>query len=149
MTNLADHNSQHCLVCNENLSEENSSDTSPGKLKNNNSDLFGKIGLAMKLKSQEVKGKLFDYIVNPSASVNTSEIKNEVETSRRTRQHAAPVFSIDDDHDPDVGVDAPENEQPVEVVSIQQWLKDPRLLHSFDCQEVKVNGYVYERLIFL
>ena len=39
----------------------------------------------------------------------------------------------------------PESEEPVEVVSIQQWLKDPNLLHSFKCQEVKVNGYVYER----
>lgn len=38
-----------------------------------------------------------------------------------------------------------ESEEPVEVVSIQQWLKDPKLLHSFKCQEVKVNGYVYER----
>lgn len=41
-----------------------------------------------------------------------------------------------------------ESEEPVEVVSIQQWLKDPNLLHSFKCNEVKVNGYLYERQAF-
>ncbi|KAF7993865.1 hypothetical protein HCN44_011134 [Aphidius gifuensis] len=149
VTNFIDHNSQHCLVCNENLSQDNSNESSPGKSKNNNNsnntDLFGKIGLAMKLKSQEVKGKLIDYIVNPSASITSNDNSKKINNdTKRTRYHAAPVFSIDDDHDADVGVDAPENEEPVEVVSIQQWLKDPKLLHSFDCQEVKANGYVYE-----
>lgn len=38
-----------------------------------------------------------------------------------------------------------QSEEPVEVVSIQQWLKDPNLVHSFKCMEVKVNGYVYDR----
>lgn len=142
VSNLVDHNSQHCLVCNENLSEANSNDASPVKVKNNNSDLFGKIGLAMKLKSQEVKGKLFDYIVNTSASDSTVEKKTQ--EPRRAR-HTAPVFSIDDDHDPDIVMSTPESEEPVEVVSIQMWLKDPQLLHSFKCQEVKVNGYVYDR----
>ncbi|XP_011315538.1 TBC1 domain family member 23 [Fopius arisanus] len=141
VSNLVDHNSQHCLVCNANLSEANSNDASPVKVKNNNSDLFGKIGLAMKLKSREVKGKLFDYIVNTSASETTTEKKPP--EPRRSR-HTAPVFSIDDDHDPDVVMSTPESEEPVEVVSIQQWLKDPQLLHSFKCQEVKVNGYVYD-----
>lgn len=38
-----------------------------------------------------------------------------------------------------------QNEEPLEVVSVQQWLKDPSLIHSFKCMEVKVNGYFYER----
>ncbi|KAK0079921.1 hypothetical protein PV325_000631 [Microctonus aethiopoides] len=144
VTNLMDHNSQHCLVCNANLIESNSNDESPFKVKSNNKDLFGKIGLAMKLKGQEVRGKLFEYIVNPSASVNSKSDKQDTEPIKRLRQ-TTPVFSIDDDHDPDMVMSNPENEQPIEVVSIQQWLKDPQLLHSFKCQEVKVsNGYVYE-----
>lgn len=38
-----------------------------------------------------------------------------------------------------------ESEEPIEVVSIQQWMKDPKLLHSFKCQEVKVNGDLCDR----
>ncbi|XP_066592724.1 TBC1 domain family member 23 [Prorops nasuta] len=142
VSSLVDHNSQHCLVCNANISEPNSNEASPSKVKNNNTDIFGKIGLAMKLKSQEVKGKLFDYIVNPSASVlNDDERRNS--TSGEYIRHpkkTAPVFSIDDDQELDLTMTNNDNEEPVEVVSIQQWLKDPKLLHSFKCQEVKVNG---------
>ncbi|XP_008553627.1 TBC1 domain family member 23 [Microplitis demolitor] len=144
ITNLVDHNFQRCLICNSNSSESNSKNTSPMKNKSN-SDLFGKIGMAMKLKSQEVKGKLFDYIVNPSTSVTSSnkDDKKDDEPTKRSKS-TMPVFSIDDVHDPDMVISNPENEQPVEVVSISQWLKNPQLLHSFKCQEVKVNGYVYE-----
>lgn len=102
VTNLVDHNSQYCLVCNANMSEANSNESSPAKMRNNNSDLFGKIGMAMRLKSQEVKGKLFDYIVNPSASANgngDSHNSRDADNTRRQR-NTAPVFSIDDDHDP-------------------------------------------------
>jgi hypothetical protein len=101
VSSLIDHNSQFCLVCNTNLSEENSNETSPVRLKNNNSDLFGKIGQAMKLKSQEMKGKLFDYIVNPSVSANNSTDKKDdknADPNRRERMFR-PVFSIDDDQD--------------------------------------------------
>ncbi|XP_046409529.1 TBC1 domain family member 23 [Neodiprion fabricii] len=145
VTNLVDHTSQYCLVCNANLSEANSNESSPAKIRNNNSDILGKIGLAMKLKSQEVKGRLFDYIVNPSASANgNTDIRNkDADYAKRLRSNA-PVFSIDEDHDLDMTMTNHESEEPVEVVSIQQWLKDPKLLHSFKCQEVKVNGYVYE-----
>lgn len=38
-----------------------------------------------------------------------------------------------------------ESEEPIEVISIQQWMKDPKLLHSFKCQEVKVNGDLCDR----
>lgn len=101
VSSLVDHNSQHCLVCNTNMSEENSNEASPVKVKNNNSDLLGKIGLAMKLKSQEVKGKLFDYIVNPTANVNSNIEKKDgkdLDYIKRQRK-TAPVFSIDDDQE--------------------------------------------------
>jgi len=101
VSSLVDHNSQYCLVCNANMLEENSNEASPVKVKNNNSDLLGKIGLAMKLKSQEVKGKLFDYIVNPTANVNSNTEKRDskdLDYIRRQRK-TAPVFSIDDDQE--------------------------------------------------
>lgn len=101
VSSLVDHNSQYCLVCNTNMSEENSNEASPVKVKNNNSDLLGKIGLAMKLKSQEVKGKLFDYIVNPTANVNSNIEKKDgkdLDYIKRQRK-TAPVFSIDDDQE--------------------------------------------------
>lgn len=88
-------------MCNANLSEANSNESSPAKVRNNNSDLFGKIGLAMRLKSQEVRGKLFDYIVNPSASANgntDNQNTKDADYAKRLRS-TAPVFSIDEDHD--------------------------------------------------
>lgn len=93
VSSLVDHNSQYCLVCSANISETNSNETSPAKVKNNNSDFFGKI--------KKVKGKLFDYIVNPSASVhNNVENRNGKELDYVKRQKkTAPVFSIDDDQE--------------------------------------------------
>ncbi|XP_035721480.1 TBC1 domain family member 23-like [Vespa mandarinia] len=151
VSSLVDHNSQHCLVCNANMSETNSNEASPDKTKNNNTDLFGKIGMVMRLKSQKVKGKLFDYIVNPSASVNSNmDIKGnkDLEYIRRSRK-TAPVFSIDDDQELDMTMTNNESEEPIEVVSIQQWMKDPKLLHSFKCQEVKVNGDLCDSLLLI
>lgn len=101
VSSLVEHNSQHCLVCNANMLEETSNEESLVKVKNNNSDLLGKIGLAMKLKSQEVKGKLFDYIVNPQANVTSGMEKKDskdLDYIKRQRK-AAPVFSIDDDQE--------------------------------------------------
>lgn len=63
------------------------------KVKNNNSDFFGKI--------KKVKGKLFDYIVNPSASIhNNIENRNGKDLDFVKRQKkTGPVFSIDDDQE--------------------------------------------------
>lgn len=143
VSSLIDHNSQHCLVCNANISEANSNQTSPAKIKNNNSDFFGKI--------KKVKGKLFDYIVNPSAGVhNFGENRNskDLECVKRQKK-TAPVFSIDDDQELDMTMTNNESEEPIEVVSIQQWMKDPKLLHSFKCQEVKVNGDLCDSLLLV
>lgn len=143
VSSLVDHNSQHCLVCSTNISETNSNETSPAKVKNNNSDFFGKI--------KKVKGKLFDYIVNPSASVHNSvENRNGKDPEFAKRQKkTGPVFSIDDDQELDMTMTNNESEEPVEVVSIQQWMKDPKLLHSFKCQEVKVNGDLCDSILLV
>ncbi|KAK9308378.1 hypothetical protein QLX08_001562 [Tetragonisca angustula] len=143
VSSLVDHNSQHCLVCSANISETNSNEASPAKVKNNNSDFFGKI--------KKVKVKLFDYIVNPSASVhNNIENRNVKDLDFVKRQKkTAPVFSIDDDQELDMTMTNNESEEPIEVVSIQQWMKDPKLLHSFKCQEVKVNGDLCDSILLV
>ncbi|XP_076619326.1 TBC1 domain family member 23 [Colletes latitarsis] len=143
VSSLVDHNSQHCLVCNANISETNSNETSPAKVKNNNSDFLGKI--------KKVKGKLFDYIVNPSASVhNNVDNRNGKDLEYVKRQKKmGPVFSIDDDQELDMTMTNNESEEPIEVVSIQQWMKDPKLLHSFKCQEVKVNGDLCDSILLV
>ena len=55
----------------------------------------------MKLKSAEVKGKLLEYIVNPTGNVNNTErhVSSSDKVGKRYR-NMAPVFSIDDDQDP-------------------------------------------------
>ncbi|KZC14003.1 PREDICTED: TBC1 domain family member 23 [Dufourea novaeangliae] len=143
VSSLVDHNSQHCLVCNANISETNSNESSPARVKNNNSDLLGKI--------KKVKEKLFDYIVNPSASVhNNVENRNGKDPEYTKRQKkTAPVFSIDDDQELDMTMTNHESEEPIEVVSIQQWMKDPKLLHSFKCQEVKVNRDLCDSILLV
>ncbi|XP_043522339.1 TBC1 domain family member 23 isoform X1 [Frieseomelitta varia] len=143
VSSLVDHNSQHCLVCSANISETNSNEASPAKVKNNNSDFFGKI--------KKVKVKLFDYIVNPSASMhNNIENRNGKDLDFVKRQKkTAPVFSIDDDQELDMTMTNNESEEPIEVVSIQQWMKDPKLLHSFKCQEVKVNGDLCDSILLV
>ncbi|XP_076377048.1 TBC1 domain family member 23 [Megalopta genalis] len=143
VSSLVDHNSQYCLVCSANMSDTNSNETSPAKVKNNNSYFFGKI--------KKVKGKLFDYIVNPSASVhNNVESRNGKDPEYTKRQKkTAPVFSIDDDQELDMVMTNHESEEPVEVVSIQQWMKDPKLLHSFKCQEVKVNRDLCDSILLV
>ncbi|KAG7203794.1 hypothetical protein KM043_013813 [Ampulex compressa] len=143
VSSLVDHNSQHCLVCNANISETNSTEASPAKVRNNNSDLLGRF--------RKVKGKLFDYIVNPSASVTSNVEKRngkDIDYNKRQKK-TAPVFSIDDDQELDMTMTNNESEEPVEVVSIQQWMKDPKMLHSFKCQEVKVNGDLCDSLLLV
>lgn len=55
----------------------------------------------MKLKSAEVKGKLLEYIVNPTGgtvATNDRHVSASDKLGKRYR-NMTPVFSIDDDHD--------------------------------------------------
>lgn len=104
---LQDHNVHACIVCSPNSS---SSKLTEANVKSGQSnDLFGKISAAMKSKSAEVKGKLFDYIVNPNNSpVQERHVSSSDKIGKRYR-NVAPVFSIDDDQDnfADVNVSQP------------------------------------------
>lgn len=93
---LQDHNGHLCIICGP------SSNTKIGDLSSKSTqstDLLGKISAAMKSKSAEVKGKLFEYIVNPNNSpVQERHVSSNDKIGKRYR-NVAPVFSIDDDQD--------------------------------------------------
>lgn len=93
---LQDHNSNQCIVCGP---TENAKLGDITNKSTQSTDLLGKISAAMKSKSAEVKGKLFDYIVNPNNSpVQERHVSSNDKMGKRYR-NVAPVFSIDDDQD--------------------------------------------------
>ena len=53
----------------------------------------------MKLKSAEVKGKLFDYIVNPTGSNAVERHVSSTDKVGKRYRNMAPVFSIADEQD--------------------------------------------------
>lgn len=125
-------------------------------------DLFSKLSIAMKTKSAEVKEKLFDYIVNPnsqpsnssssSANHNQNIVEKHVSSSEKNGKryrNVAPVFSIDDDNDElqsnlQHNPDEVDHKNAHETVSLQQYLKSSDVINFFRCQEVHMNGYMYD-----
>jgi len=65
-------------------------------------DIFSKFSAAVsKIKATEVKGKLLDYIVNPTSGANSRQnadrhVNPNDKLGRRYR-NVSPVFSIDDE----------------------------------------------------
>lgn len=127
-------------------------------------DLFSKLSLAMKSKSAEVKGKLFDYISNPNANGTPSVAEKHVSRNERNGKryrNVAPVFSIGDDQDDDYPTAANEptptvSQSPnssdssnLDIVSIQAYLKGPDVIRHFKCQEVHLNGYMYDSYLLV
>uniref|UniRef100_U5EYH8 TBC1 domain family member 23 n=1 Tax=Corethrella appendiculata TaxID=1370023 RepID=U5EYH8_9DIPT len=136
-------------------------------------DLFSKLSAVMKTKSAEVKGKLFDYIANPnvggamhnnqysrneSSNLNIHHASASDKNGKRYR-NVAPVFSIDEDHDePDFNTEnyeigetsQDENwDKSNEIISIQSYIKDKDVIKSFKCQEVHINGSMYDSYLIV
>ncbi|XP_058819021.1 TBC1 domain family member 23 [Topomyia yanbarensis] len=123
-------------------------------------DLFSKLSLVMKSKSAEVKGKLFDYISNPNPPAPVTE-KHVSRTERNGKRYrnVPPVFSIGEDQDeedlplsslndsPSPQAGTPET--PEDFVSIQTYLKGPDVIRHFRCQEVHLNGYMYDSYLLV
>lgn len=131
--------------------------TSSGNLKSPQQtiDLFSKISSAMKSKSAEVRGKLLDYIVQPNgamASGASGVVEKHVHSSEKNGKRyrdVAPVFSIDDDQydglfsgQPHANVDDAYEQK--DIVQVQTFVKEPDVIASFKCQEVHMNGHMYE-----
>lgn len=142
--NLQDHDSTVCIVCAPNVfAKKDDFKMEPSR------DLFGKISAAMKSKSAEVKGKLFEYIVNPNSSpVQERHVSSTDKIGKRYR-NVAPVFSIDDDQDNVASIQGGENEDPREIVSLQNWLKNTDIIEYFPCEEVKLNGLMYKSYLIV
>lgn len=168
---LEDHDVNRCLMCISNdptksdLNRLQKSESTPtvastsSTLKSQPSiDLFSKLSAAMKTKSAEVKGKFFDYIVNPSGAAAQStgngvaaerHVSSSEKYGRRYR-NVAPVFSIDDDnnHDHDMqhqstaDLDAMENR--IETVNVAAYVNGSDVIATYKCQEVQMNGSMYE-----
>lgn len=186
---LKDHDQTKCLMCigpSSSSSNSNSSSnsrkgnklpssssteqinraTSTSSLKSQPSiDLFSKLSSVMKSKSQEVKGKFMDYIVNPygvvqastSANVPIEKHVSKNEKNGKRYRNVAPVFSIDEDNvdsvlnaNDAVSSDHDEVEEDVrETVNMQSFTKNPDVITALKCQEVQMSGYIYDSHLIL
>lgn len=157
---LEDHDPFGCLVCkvrkginaveNDVQLRNKPSSSVDAKQQRQSNDLFSKLSAAMKTKSVEVKDKLFEYIVNPSPPNPAATVERHVSSSDkngRRYRNVAPVFSIDEENDEHAGNDGTSQhtaENTKEVVTIQNYLQNSDVIASYKCQEVHMNGYMYE-----
>lgn len=170
---LKDHSPKRCLMCigpssskinqvsNSSSMERISNTPSTSNLKSQPSiDLFSKLSSAMKSKSQEVKGKFMDYITNPyavqagtSANIPVEKHVSKNEKNGKRYRNVAPVFSIDEDNVDSALDDTEPNanyENNVrETVNIQNYTKNPDVITILKCQEVHMNGYMYDSHLIL
>lgn len=147
---LEEHNPTTCLVCAPN-NNNGGAEFHQSKVKENipAKQLFSKLSSAMKAKSQEVKGKLIEYIVNPNATANTGEWHVSATDRKDTRyRNVPPVFSIndeDDDSRPDSSRrDYNDQDMLEEIVDVNSFMKVSNIVDSFQCQEVLLNGYMHD-----
>lgn len=151
---LKEHNPAKCLVCapannnrGDNIVQDKSKDPVPSI------QLFSKLSSAMKAKSQEVKGKLIDYIVNPTSASNSGEWHvSALDRKEKRYRNVPPVFSINDDEEEsryDSRHDLYSADSAEEIVEIRTLMKDKYTIDSFPCQEVLVNGYMYDSYLIV
>lgn len=145
---LEEHNPAKCLVC----APQNNNQTEPAvqtKTKDNvpSIQLFSKLSSAMKAKSQEVKGKLIDYIVNPNSTTNNGEWHvSALDRKEKRYRNVPPVFSINDDDEETCAEfkQGPYNDSLDEIIEINSLIKDANTIDSFPCQEVLLNGQMFD-----
>ena len=158
---LEDHDVHRCIVCAKNnftmkKSEPSTSTQRPQQPQKQQFDLFSKLSTAMKSKTSDVKSKFFDIIANPAQS--NSQTKQEEITEKHVSmsekngkryRNLAPVFGINED-EPDPMEDFTEDEVDSELMNIQEYLKKtPDIVKTFKCQEVQINGAMYESYLVL
>ncbi|CAH2265768.1 jg7956 [Pararge aegeria aegeria] len=146
---LEEHNTSMCLVCAPN--NNNMGVTPPVNKPRDNIpaiQLFSKLSSAMKAKSQEVKGKLIEYIVNPNSTTNNSDWHVSANDRKESRyRNVPPVFSIndeDEDSHSDFQRDVSSADLLDEIVEVQAFLKGQSVVDNFLCQEVLSNGYMFD-----
>lgn len=152
---LEEHNPAKCLVCAPDYKSETVHKVRTEKQTTPAIQLFGKLSAAMKSKSQEMKGKLIEYIINPNVTspVGECHVSTHDRLEKRYR-NVPPVFSIDDDVDNDTDASSNvkglnDDKKSQEVISLDSFLKNPYVLNSFKCQEVLMNGYMHDSYLVL
>ncbi|XP_026484898.2 TBC1 domain family member 23 [Vanessa tameamea] len=152
---LEEHNTSVCLVCApNNNNNDNVVQQSVNKTRDNIPaiQLFSKLSSAMKAKSQEVKGKLIEYIVNPNSNVNNGDWHVSANDRKEQRyRNVPPVFSInDEDEDTHSDYRRDSNTDNIdEIVELQSFLKSQHVVDNFSCQEVLSNGYMFDSYLVI
>ncbi|XP_037298418.1 TBC1 domain family member 23 isoform X2 [Manduca sexta] len=148
---LEEHNPSSCLVCAPNNNNDGMEERHQSKMRDNipAKQLFSKLSSAMKAKSQEVKGKLIEYIVNPNSTYNNGEWHVSANDRKEQRyRNVPPVFSINDEDDDSrsdsMRRDLPDADSLEEIVDVQLFLKEYNVVDNFPCQEVLLNGYMHD-----
>ncbi|KAL5282073.1 TBC1D23 family protein [Megaselia abdita] len=141
---LEDHDAKKCLVCQRAVftKQEPSSSKLLHSSTKPSSDFFSKL----KERSAEVKVKLLDIIVNPNVAHSSSDQQQPI-LKKSLTQWKPNVFSIDDDEEHINGeVDDPDytEEHPKDIVNLKQYVKSLGIHKDFKCQEVHMNGYMYD-----
>lgn len=137
---LEHHDAKKCLVCQRPsfLKQDLPSTSKNGESLKLSTDFFSKL----KEKSSEMKDKLMDIIVSPQ-SEQLPQPRKQLSHSKKN------VFSIDDDEDHLNGdIDDPNycEENSKDIVIFAQFIKSLGIHPdaNFECQEVHMNGYMYE-----
>lgn len=143
---LTNHNPKHCIICNPDAA---SSDLESGDdfqtKKEETESLFGKLSIAVKSKSAEMKQKLTDYIKNENQQVER-HVSNTDRVGKRYR-NMDNVFSIGDDEDDELPNSS--DEENKEKVSLETWLKKPEVIYACKCNAIGTNGYMFPSHILL
>lgn len=129
---LSDHDRNRCTQClsSSNQNKERLTQT------NSTNELFSKLGVAMRSKSFEVKGKLMDFL-----SSNNNSTKNEkTNGSSKRYRNMAPVFAIDEDDNNQDSEDEPDDAAHYNSLSVL--LNKSNVIASFDCQHIRNDGTV-------
>uniref|UniRef100_A0A2A4IX48 TBC1 domain family member 23 n=1 Tax=Heliothis virescens TaxID=7102 RepID=A0A2A4IX48_HELVI len=147
---LEEHNPSTCLVCAPSNNNDGA-DIHQSKVRDNipAKQLFSKLSSAMKAKSQEVRGKLIEYIVNPNSTYNSGEWHVSAGDRKEQRyRNVPPVFSINDEDDDSrsdsLRRDFTDSDSLEEIVELQSFLKEHNVVDNFPCQEVLLNGYMHD-----
>lgn len=143
---LEDHDAKKCLVCQRAVFTKQEllpSTSKPVDSSKPSTDFFSKL----REKSSEMKGKLMDIIVNPNIAPTQPD---QQPIQRKPSTHSKKnVFSIDDDEEHLNGdIDDPHSteENSKDIVNLTQFIKSLGIPKesNFKCQEVHMNGYMYE-----
>lgn len=167
---LEDHDVVRCVVCikngavnrnNRNVSTGSARHTQQQQAPVKQFDLFSKFSSAMKTKTSDVKSKLFDYIANPTSTATSGAQQKPEELAERhvsmsekngkRYRNLAPVFGLHEDDELDGNVSYIDEEiDNKDLVNIQEYIRSiPDFVQSFKCQEVHIQGAMYDSYLIL